>query len=268
LAPHHPASDAWDGATEAMYSDVGTTFDTDAFGPSHSRQPSARTSLAKPAWLLDAEDAVQKHLGPGRSSHDFLHADRTRRSALRLASHITHRAKMDLKVIELASLFVSATNDPKHPIRDAKEFVVPWSQKHHSAVSGDQVDLIVKICRAVSVKKEERRKREKRETDWHRSCLELHVVQDADVRSLPSDEAIYRFLPQKLEQLGCIGILRCVAAFHFEVELSIMSRTELLQVMAPLTSPYSTAPTPRKPWQPSALATAFLISWRRSAFYT
>jgi uncharacterized protein len=188
-------SEDWGGATEAIYSEAPTAYDTDAFGP--TANSSHRSSLAKPTWLLDAEEAVQKHLGPGRSSHDFLHADRTRRGAMHLAKHVSRRTGLDTKVIEISALFISACNDPKHPVKDAKEFVVPWSMRHHGAVTQEQVDLIVRICRTVSVKKEERRKREKRETDWHRTCLELHVVQDAD----------------KLEQLGCIGILRTAASY-------------------------------------------------------
>lgn len=35
-----------------------------------------------PDWLQQAEDLVRKHLGQGRCSHDYLHADRLRRQAV------------------------------------------------------------------------------------------------------------------------------------------------------------------------------------------
>jgi len=90
-------------------------------------------------------------------------------------------AKLDLMIIELSALFTCACNDPKHAVKDAKDFVRPFSKAQHGLLDKDQENLIVRIVRTVGVKKEERRRNEKRETSWHKSCRELHCVQDADV---------------------------------------------------------------------------------------
>lgn len=131
---------------------------------------------SKPAWLEHAEQKVKLHLGPGRSSHDFAHADRMRRQAVGLARAQSRRAghHLDMKVVELCALFVSATNDPKHPVKDPKTFVKEFNSEQPDCLSSSQFDLIVKVTRAVGVRKEERRRKERRETDWHKSCRELH----------------------------------------------------------------------------------------------
>lgn len=129
----------------------------------------------KPVWLEHAENKVKQHLGPGRSSHDFAHADRIRRQAMSLAkSQIRKHRNADLKVVELSSLFISAANDPKHPIEDPKTFVKEFFEEQQTCIDQTQFELIVKITRATGIKKEERRRKEHRETEWHKTCVELH----------------------------------------------------------------------------------------------
>lgn len=130
---------------------------------------------SKPEWLEAAEEKVKQHLGPGRSSHDFAHADRIRRQALCLAKiqSRTH-GHVDMRVVELSALFVTATCDPKHHVEDPKDFVKAFASEQPGCLDSEQLELVVRITRATGVKKEERRRREKRETDWHRTCRELH----------------------------------------------------------------------------------------------
>lgn len=152
----------------------------------------------KPGWLEAAEAKVKAHLGPGRSSHDFAHADRVRRQALGLARLQQSKSEsVDARVVELAALFICAANDPKRPIHDPKELVLQFRAEHRDCLDQEQLEAVIRITRATGLKKEERRKRERRESDWHRTCLELHCVQDAD----------------KLEMLGAFGVLRTTATY-------------------------------------------------------
>lgn len=82
-------------------------------------------------------------------------------------------------------------------MKDPKDFIDPWHKDNLGSVTKEQLHLITKIVRTVGLKREERRRKEGRETQWHQTCPELHCVMDAD----------------KLEMLGFIGILRTCASY-------------------------------------------------------
>lgn len=173
------------------YRSEGTASDEETAMLADEEQP-------KPSWLEAAEGKVKAHLGPGRSSHDFAHADRVRRQALGLAGLRQSKSEsVDARVVELAALFICAANDPKRPVNDPKELVLQFRAEHRDCLDQEQLEAVIRITRATGLKKEERRRRERRESDWHKTCLELHCVQDAD----------------KLEMLGTFGVLRTTATY-------------------------------------------------------
>lgn len=97
-------------------------------------------------------------------------------------------------VIELAALF--------HDLFDAKYTSVnsdhnldvsSWLRAHD--ISESQTSLITNIIANVSYSKEIVLRKNGEWTSWHKSCVELHCVMDAD----------------KLDALGVFGVFRCAA---------------------------------------------------------
>lgn len=98
-------------AEEVEISDVGLSRDPsrqetrhmeeDDFDDSRTDEEAVDVTEDKASWLADAEDRVRRHLGEGRCSHDYLHADRLRRQAVALAMSLQRKGrKIDVRVVE------------------------------------------------------------------------------------------------------------------------------------------------------------------------
>ena len=75
--------------------------DQDDYDDSRTDFEAVDVTEEKASWLADAEDRVRRHLGEGRCSHDYLHADRLRRQAVALAMSLQRKGrKIDIRVVE------------------------------------------------------------------------------------------------------------------------------------------------------------------------
>lgn len=123
---------------------------------------------------------------------------RVRKTALKLASQLSHRSP-DILVVELTAIF--------HDLLDKKyrsqaqsekdvctyEFFLPFFREnaHYvDLVTSGQAALIAKIIDNVSWSTETELRKAGGLTDWHETCVELHCVQDAD----------------RLDAMGAIGM--------------------------------------------------------------
>ncbi|KAG0343219.1 hypothetical protein BG004_005432 [Podila humilis] len=138
----------------------------------------------------EGEALVKEQMAAYDPSHDWLHVDRVRRQALKIAKEETLNGKaVDVELVELAALF--------HDIGDAKfhkegqpsgrEVVMSFLSKHQYA----KADEVAKIVENVSFRKELAGIK----NEWAENSIELHIVQDAD----------------KLDAIGAFGIMRCAA---------------------------------------------------------
>ncbi|KAF9586705.1 hypothetical protein BGW38_008628 [Lunasporangiospora selenospora] len=138
----------------------------------------------------EAETLVKEQMAAYDPSHDWLHVDRVRRQALKIArEEIKASREVDLELVELAALF--------HDIGDAKfhkegqptgrEIVMTFMAQHGYA----KAETVARIVENVSFRKELAGVK----NEWAQSCIELHIVQDAD----------------KLDAIGAFGIMRCAA---------------------------------------------------------
>lgn len=100
---------------------------------------------------------------------------------------------VDLLVVELAGL-LHDLDDAKYRKDRATSSVAAFLAST-IGLDTSRADLVQRICENVSYSKERRRLDAGEETEWHRTCFELHCVQDAD----------------KLDAMGAIGTLRCAA---------------------------------------------------------
>ncbi|KAG2176387.1 hypothetical protein INT43_005621 [Umbelopsis isabellina] len=142
-----------------------------------------------------AEDMVKEYMSRFDSSHDYLHVDRVRRTAL----HIAKLNGGDLEIVELAALF--------HDVADAK-----YAQNHVRYRTGSEIviefllqsgydharaRLVGRIVDNIGFRKELgwSSNDDPEFISWRESCLEMHAVQDAD----------------KLDAIGAFGVLRCAA---------------------------------------------------------
>ncbi|KAG0212058.1 hypothetical protein BGX28_006956 [Mortierella sp. GBA30] len=143
-----------------------------------------------PTIRKEAEELVKEQMAAYDPSHDWLHVDRVRRQALKLAREESIQGKtVDVELVELAALF--------HDIGDAKfhkegqptgrEVVMDFLSRHDC----QKADIVAKIVENVSFRKELAGVK----NEWAESCIELHIVQDAD----------------KLDAIGAFGIMRCAA---------------------------------------------------------
>jgi len=97
-------------------------------------------------------------------------------------------------VVELASLFHDLF-DAKYTLVNSGHNLDMSSWLHAHDIPESQISLITKIIANVSYSKEMVLRQNDEWTLWHRTCVELHCVMDAD----------------KLDALGAFGIFRCAA---------------------------------------------------------
>jgi uncharacterized protein len=133
---------------------------------------------------------------------------RVRRTALSIAHNISKSStvidsKPDLLVVELAALLHDVL-DKKYvspaEAADPYAFFLPFFQ---SLATENGIDLIsdgrareiTKIIENVSWTTEKKLREAGLLRDWHRNCVELHCVQDAD----------------RLDAIGAFGVMRCAA---------------------------------------------------------
>lgn len=132
---------------------------------------------------------------------------RVRRTALVIAKNISDTSptqiKPDLLVTELAALLHDVL-DKKYvspaEAADPYAFFSPFFESLNSdwgidLISDGRAHQITKIIENVSWTTEKRLREADLLKDWHRECVELHVVQDAD----------------RLDAIGAFGVMRCVA---------------------------------------------------------
>ncbi|KAI0710139.1 hypothetical protein C8Q76DRAFT_741265 [Earliella scabrosa] len=140
-------------------------------------------------------------------SHDAYHVQRVRRTALQLARTVSTTLpddkKPDLLTIELAALLHDVLDKKYVSMEEAADpyaFFLPFFQKAASESGLDLVKdgrarAIARIVDNVSWSTEKKRLAAGQIEDWHRQCIELHCVQDAD----------------RLDAIGAFGIVRCAA---------------------------------------------------------
>ncbi|KAG5368933.1 hypothetical protein CJU90_1173 [Yarrowia sp. C11] len=138
---------------------------------------------------------VAKHMAQFDPSHDMNHVDRVVRLANILARKVAETQAVDLQVVEVAAL-LHDVNDHKYQSQLTDGESVMMQCLSDSGLSEDQQQLVLKIASNMSYSTEKKLRKNGEWGQWHDSCVELHLVQDAD----------------RLDAIGAVGILR-VAAF-------------------------------------------------------
>ncbi|KAI0956105.1 hypothetical protein AcV7_006599 [Taiwanofungus camphoratus] len=164
-------------------------------------------SVEEAAVIQAAEKLMVTTMARYDPSHDAFHVQRVRKTALYLARTFSeceiHQRKPDLLTVELASLLHDVL-DKKYVSQaeaaDPYEFFRPFFESVALAndidlIKDGRARLIAKIVDNVSWSTEKKLRETGLLEDWHRDCLELHCVQDAD----------------RLDAIGAFGILRCAA---------------------------------------------------------
>ncbi|KAG1898374.1 uncharacterized protein F5891DRAFT_1148447 [Suillus fuscotomentosus] len=152
--------------------------------------------------LQAAENLMNEIMARYDPSHDAFHVQRVRKTALSIARALSAQ-KPDLLVVELAALlhdvldkkYVSETD-----AADPYEYFLPFFQSlslEHGLdlISDGRAREIVKVVENVSWTTEKKLRSTGKIEEWHRTCIELHCVQDAD----------------RLDAIGAFGIMRCAA---------------------------------------------------------
>ena len=123
--------------------------------------------------------------------------------AYHISSTVPGQKSPDLLVVELAALLHDVL-DKKYvtpdEAADPYAFFLPFFQtiaKEYSLdlISDGRARLVTRIVENVSWTTEKKLIAAGLIEDWHRTCLELHCVQDAD----------------RLDAIGAFGIMRCAA---------------------------------------------------------
>nr|VWO95907.1 F-actin-capping protein subunit beta [Ganoderma boninense] len=159
------------------------------------------------ALVAAAEKLMVETMARYDPSHDAHHVQRVRKTALQLARTVSaglpEDRQPDLLTVELAALLHDVL-DKKYvsaeQAADPYAFFVPFFEKTASEGGLDLVEdgrarIIARIIDNVSWTTEKKRLAAGQIEDWHRQCVELHCVQDAD----------------RLDAIGAFGILRCAA---------------------------------------------------------
>ncbi|KZT02597.1 uncharacterized protein LAESUDRAFT_762719 [Laetiporus sulphureus 93-53] len=155
------------------------------------------------AAVKAAEDLMLSTMARYDPSHDAFHVQRVRKTALQLARSISSTRQLDLLVVELAALLHDVLDKKYVSPEEAVEpyaFFTPFFQMLASDCGVDLIKdgrarTIARIVDNVSWSTEKRLRATGLLEDWHRDCIELHCVQDAD----------------RLDAIGAFGIMRCAA---------------------------------------------------------
>ncbi|TBU55335.1 hypothetical protein BD310DRAFT_857013, partial [Dichomitus squalens] len=159
------------------------------------------------AVVAAAERLMTETMARYDPSHDAYHVQRVRKTALKLAravpASLPQDKQPDFLTIEVAALLHDVL-DKKYvsaeQAADPYAFFVPFFEKVASESGLDLIKdgrarVIARIVDNVSWSTEKKRLAAGQVEDWHRQCVELHCVQDAD----------------RLDAIGAFGILRCAA---------------------------------------------------------
>ncbi|KAF8599116.1 hypothetical protein BDV93DRAFT_477803 [Ceratobasidium sp. AG-I] len=161
----------------------------------------ARTypSEAESAVIAAAEALMEETMKKYDPSHDALHVNRVRRTALALAR--AQNPEPDLLVVELAALLHDVLDKKYVSAAEAADphgFFRPFFERvasHLDLLADGRAHLVVRIVENVSWTTEKKLRAENKLEAWHESCIELHCVQDGD----------------RLDAIGAFGILRTAA---------------------------------------------------------
>ncbi|KAL5486156.1 hypothetical protein ACEPAI_7200 [Sanghuangporus weigelae] len=141
-------------------------------------------SEAEAKVILAAEKLMKDAMTKYDPSHDAHHVQRVRRTVLAIAKSCV--PKPDLLVIELAALLHDVLDkkyvSPQAAV-DPCAFFKPFFESvvsHVDLLSDSRATLLVKIIENVSWSTEKKLCAQGEITDWHKTCLELYCVQDAD----------------------------------------------------------------------------------------
>ncbi|KAI0635769.1 hypothetical protein C8Q77DRAFT_1170039 [Trametes polyzona] len=157
--------------------------------------------------IAAAQELMVKTMARYDPSHDAFHVQRVRKTALQLARTVLgtlpEEKRPDLLTVELAALLHDVLDKKYVTAEEAADpyaFFLPFFTKaaSHSGVDlvkDGRARLITRIIENVSWSTEKKLIAADMIEPWHRECIELHCVQDAD----------------RLDAIGAFGILRCAA---------------------------------------------------------
>ncbi|KAF8591046.1 hypothetical protein K439DRAFT_1327735 [Ramaria rubella] len=147
-----------------------------------------------------AEALMKKAMARYDPSHDAFHVQRVRKTALSLArAHVAQNP--DLLVVELSALLHDVLDKKYVPAEQAADpyaFFEPFFSSvsgHLDLIADGRARLVTNIVDNVSWTTESKLRDAGGITPWHKTCIELHCVQDAD----------------RLDAIGAFGIMRCAA---------------------------------------------------------
>ncbi|KAG1737306.1 hypothetical protein EDB19DRAFT_1895873 [Suillus lakei] len=141
------------------------------------------------AALQAAENLMNETMARYDPSHDALHVQRVRKTALSIAHALSAQGP------DLLVKYVSEA-EAADPYGYFLPFFQSLSSEHGIDLIGDgRARQIVKVIENVSWTTEKKLRTTGKTEEWHRTCVELHCVQDAD----------------RLDAIGAFGIMRCAA---------------------------------------------------------
>lgn len=142
--------------------------------------------------IKKVSNLMEQRMANYDSSHDAHHVYRVRDCALKLAN--TLEESVDMVIVELGAL-LHDMNDHKYGSTDENMEQIKEILTAQNCLTPYQIDQIISIVNYTSYSTEKKLEKSGQLTSWHRTCRELHCVQDAD----------------RLDAIGSIGILRCAA---------------------------------------------------------
>lgn len=141
-----------------------------------------------------AEQLARERMAAYDPSHDFLHIQRVRRMALKIADSLN--GEVDPLVVELGAILHDYMDhkymDPADAVASETELA---DKLDEAGLDRARRELVLRIVRNVGYSKEKKLKAAGAWTEWHETCKEYHCVQDAD----------------RLDAIGGMGILRVAA---------------------------------------------------------